>query len=149
MQLILKENVDNLGTVGDIVTVKPGYGRNYLIPKGLAVMADTKNVKEFEHHKNQLEFKRQQLAKDAESLKAKIEAVSLEFSQKAGDEGKLFGSVTSMDIAAALADKGVEIDRKRIQLAESIKTLGEQQVAVKLDAGVTAEIKVSVVAEEE
>ena len=149
MQLILKENVDHLGTVGDIVTVKPGFGRNYLIPRGLAVFADKKNVKEFEHHKNQLDFKRQKLSKDAESLKAKIEAISLEFFKKAGEEGKLFGSITSMDIAAGVADKGVEIDRKRIQLSEPIKTLGAQQVAIKLDAGVVAQINVVVTAEAE
>ncbi len=146
--VILKENVDGLGQIGDIVSVKAGYARNYLLPQGLASVADERNMKELEHHKRQLARKLEKLTKDAEVLKAQIEKVTCEFTQRASEEGKLFGSVTSMDIGAKLDAAGVEVDRKKIQLAEPIKTLGEHSVAIKLDAGVVAEIKVVVSAEE-
>jgi large subunit ribosomal protein L9 len=149
MEIILTENVEGLGTIGDQVNVKPGYGRNYLVPRGLAVAANTRNVKEMEHQKRQLERKVQKVTQAAELLKAKIEAVSCVLTHRAGEEGKLFGSVTSMEIEAKLAEAGVEIDRKKIQLAEPIRSLGEHEVPVKLDAGVVATIKISVVATEE
>jgi len=149
MEIILTENVDGLGTIGDLVKVKPGYGRNYLVPRGLAVAANTRNVKEMEHQKRQLERKMQKVTQAAELLKSKVEAVTCVLTHRAGEEGKLFGSVTSMEIEAKLAEAGVEIDRKKIQLAEPIKTLGEHEVPVKLDAGVVATIKISVVAAEE
>lgn len=149
MEIILTENVEGLGTIGDLVKVKPGYGRNYLVPRGLAVAANTRNVKEMEHQKRQLERKMQKVTQAAELLKSKIEAVTCVLAHRAGEEGKLFGSVTSMEIEAKLVEAGVEIDRKKIQLAEPIKTLGEHEVPVKLDAGVVATIKISVVATEE
>lgn len=148
MEIILSESIDGLGEIGEIVKVKPGYARNYLLPKGLAVVADQGNVKEFEHQKRQLERKALKIAKTSEALKAKIEAVSCVFELRASEEGKLFGSVTSADLAAKLADADIDIDRKKIQLDEPIKTLGEQTVAVKLPGTVVAEIKVSVVAAE-
>lgn len=149
MKVILKENVEGLGLIGDVVTVKPGYARNYLVPKGLALQADKGTLKELEHQKRQLEFKRQKAAADAEALKARIESLSFAFVERAGEEGKLFGSVTNMDIEAKLQSAGVEIDRRKIQLAEPIKTLGEHNVSIKLDAGVVAEITVTVAAAEE
>ena len=148
MNVILTENVEGLGNIGDLVKVKPGYARNYLVPRCLAVEANTRNVKAYEHQKRQLERKAQKVAQDAEALKARIEAVQCVFAHRAGEEGKLFGSVTSMEIGEKLAAAGVEIDRKKIQLAEPIKTLGDHQVSVKLAAGVIATIKVSVVAAE-
>ncbi len=148
MNIILTENVDYLGNIGDSVKVKPGYARNYLIPRGLAVEANPRNVKELEHRKRQLERKLQKVTQAAELLKGKIEAVKCEFSLRASEEGKLFGSVTSMEIEAKLAEAGVEVDRKKIQLGEAIKTLGEFEVPVKLQAGVTANIKVNVSASE-
>ena len=146
--VILRENVDGLGTIGDVVSVKAGYARNYLVPKGLANVADERNVKELEHQKRQLARKLEKVTKDAEGIKARIEKVTCSFVQRASEEGKLFGSVTSMDLEAKLQDAGIEIDRKKIQLSEPIKSLGEHVVPVKLDAGVVAELKVVVNAEE-
>lgn len=148
MKVILKENVDGLGLIGDVVNVKPGYARNYLLPKGFALQADSAGMKELEHQKRQLEFKRQKAAADAEALKARIESLSFAFVERAGEEGKLFGSVTNMDLEAKLQEAGVEIDRRKIQLAEPIKTVGEHSVSIKLDAGVVAEITVAVTAAE-
>ncbi len=144
MEVILRESVDGLGKIGDIVNVKPGYARNYLMPQGLASKADKRNVKELEHQKRTLEHKLQKLAKDAEAVKKRLEAVTLKFAQRAGEDGKLFGSVTSIDIEKKLADAGAEIDRRKIQLDEPIKSLGEFSVPVKLEAGVVAELKVVV-----
>ena len=146
--VILKENIDGLGTIGDVVSVKAGYARNYLVPKGLASVADARNVKELEHQKRQLARKLEKVTQDAEALKARIEKVTCEFTQRASEEGKLFGSVTSMDIEGKLKDAGIEIDRKKIQLSDAIKSLGEHVVAIKLDAGVVAEIKVIVAQEQ-
>lgn len=148
VNIILKENVDGLGVIGDQVAVKPGYARNYLVPQGLAIVADARNVKELEHQKRQLARKLEKATKDAEAIKVRVEAVKCEFAQRASEEGKLFGSVTSMDLEAKLQEAGIEIDRKKIQLAEPIKSLGEHVVSIKLDAGVVAELKVTVNAEE-
>jgi large subunit ribosomal protein L9 len=144
MNIILKENVDGLGIIGEQVSVKPGYARNYLVPKGLAIVADSASVKELDHQKRQLGRKLEKATKDAEAIKARIEKVACEFVQRAGEEGKLFGSVTSMDIEAKLSAAGIEIDRKKIHFADAIKTTGEHLVSVKLDAGVVAQIKVLV-----
>jgi len=148
VNIILQENVDGLGVIGDQVVVKPGYARNYLVPKGLAIIANERNVKELDHQKRQLARKLEKATKDAEAIKARVEKVTCEFTQRASEEGKLFGSVTSMDLEAKLQEAGLEIDRKKIQLAEPIKTLGEHLVTIKLDAGVVAELKVTVSAEE-
>lgn len=148
MKVILKENVEGLGDISDLVSVKPGYARNFLVPRGLAVEANTRNIKELEHQTRQMERKKQKATQAAELLKGKLEGVTCVFAHRAGEEGKLFGSVTTMEIGAKLAESGIELDRKRIQLAEPIKALGEYEVPVKLDAGVTATVKVSVVAAE-
>lgn len=148
MNIILTENVEGLGNIGDLIKVKPGYGRNFLVPQGLAVEANTRNVKELEHQKRQMERKAQKLAQDAQALKTRIEAVTCVLAFRAGEEGKLFGSVTSKEIAEKLEAAGVEVDRKKIQLPEPIKTLGDFQVPIKLATGITASIKVSVVAAE-
>lgn len=148
MNIILTENVDGLGHIGEMLKVKPGYARNYLIPQKLAVEANTRNVKELEHQKRQMEYKAQKVTQASELVKTQIEKVTCEFALRAGEEGKLFGSVTSMELAAKLADAGIEIDRKKIQLDEPIKTLGEFEVPVKLPAGIIANLKVKVVAAE-
>ncbi len=148
MKIILKENVDGLGKIGDLVTVKPGYGRNYLVPRGMALQADPRNVNELQHQKRQLERKLQKVTADAEVIKARLEALSCSFTRQAGEEGKLFGSVTTMDIGERVTEAGIEIDRKKIQLAEPIKSLGEHIVPVKLQAGVVANLKVTVTASE-
>lgn len=147
--VILRENVDGLGTIGDVVTVKAGYARNYLVPQGFAHLADARNVKELDHQKRQLARKLEKVTNDANALKARIEKVVCSFTQRASEEGKLFGSVTSMDLEAHLKAAGVEIDRKKIQLGDPIKTLGDHVVTIKLDAGVVAELKVTVKPEED
>lgn len=144
MNIILTENVEGLGNIGDQLMVKPGYARNYLVPQGLAVVANMRNLKELDHNKRQLARKMQKQTQDAELLKAQIEKISYVFVLRSGEEGKLFGSVTSLDIAAKLTEQGIEIDRKKIILDDHIKTLGEHAVTIKLSAGVVATINVVV-----
>lgn len=144
MNIILNENVDGLGKIGDLLKVKPGYARNFLLPRGLAVEANVRNVNELEHNKRQLERKLQRQTKAAELLKAQIEKIACNFTLRSSEEGKLFGSVTTQDIAEKLAASGVEVDRKKLVLDEAIKTLGEHQVVVKLQHGIVANVKVVV-----
>jgi len=148
MDVILTENVKGLGTIGEVVKVKPGYGRNFLVPQGLAVEASEHNIKELDHHKRQLARKAAKLSKEAADVKARIEAVECTFVHKASEEGKLFGSVTTKEIAEALAAKGIEADRRKILLDQPIKDLGMHEVEIKLNAGVNATIKVKVISEE-
>ena len=148
MDVILTENVKGLGTIGEVVKVKPGYGRNYLVPQALAVVASERNLTELQHHKRQLTRKAEKLSQEAADVKARIEAVTCSFVHKASEEGKLFGSVTSMEIADALAARGVEIDRRKILLDQPIKTLGKHNVDVRLNAGVNATVKVVVTSED-
>lgn len=144
MKVILKENIDTLGHIGDIVKVAPGYARNYLLPKGFAVEATEKNAKALEHVKRQMAYKKNKVTEAARILGAKLEEVTVEIVHQAGVEGKLFGSVTNMEIAAFLKEKGIDIDRKKIVLAEPIKQLGEYGIPVKLHPEVTATLKVNV-----
>lgn len=148
MDVILTENVKNLGTIGEVVNVKPGYGRNYLVPQGMAVEASEAKLKELEHHKRQLNRKAEKLSQEAADVKARIEAVECTFVHKASEEGKLFGSVTSMEIAESLAAQGIEIDRRKILLEQPIKELGEHAVDIKLNAGVNAIVKINVISED-
>lgn len=144
MKVILKENIETLGHIGDIVKVAPGYARNYLLPKGLAVTATEKNAKALEHVKRQMAYKKDKVMESARNLLAKLEELSIELVHQAGEAGKLFGSVTNMEIAAYLKDKGFDIDRKNIVLVEPIKQLGEYAVPVKIHPEVTANLKVTV-----
>jgi large subunit ribosomal protein L9 len=144
MKVILQENLENLGHIGDIVKVAPGYARNYLIPKGFALLANEKNTKAMEHAKRQLEYKKNKMLEQAKALVAKIEAITLNLVHQAGEEGKLFGSVTNMELAEQLKTLGLEIDRKKIVLVEPIKQLGEYNVIVKIHPEVTANLKVVV-----
>jgi len=146
MKVILKENIEHLGQIGDVVKVAPGYSRNYLLPKGLAIEATEKNAKALEHTKRQLAYKKNKTLESAKNLVARLEALTVELTHQAGEEGKLFGSVTNMEIAAFLKDKGIEIDRKKIMLAEPIKQLGEYSVAIKIHPEIAASIKVKVAA---
>lgn len=145
MNIILTENVEGLGQMGDVLKVKPGYARNFLVPRGFAVEANPRNVKELEHNKRQLERKMARLTQAAELLKAQIEKLTCVFTLRASEEGKLFGSVGTHDIADKLAELGVEVDRKKIVLDEPIKSLGQTEVSLKLQLGVVATVKVSVV----
>ncbi len=144
MKVILKENIDTLGHIGDIVKVAPGYARNYLIPKGFAIEATTRNAKALEHAKRQMEYKKNKVKEQATQLAAKLEALTIVLAHQAGEGDKLFGSVTNMELAESLATQGFEIDRKKIVLAEPIKNLGEFSAAVKLHPEVTATLKVVV-----
>jgi len=144
MKVILMENIDTLGHIGDIVKVAPGYARNYLIPKGLAAEATTKNAKALEHAKRQMEYKKNKVLEQARQLAARIEAASLVLAHQAGEEGKLFGSVTNMELAEKLQAQGIEVERKKIVLAEPIKQLGEYSVVVKVHPEVNANLKVNV-----
>jgi large subunit ribosomal protein L9 len=144
MKVILKADVKDLGRIGEVVTVKDGFARNFLMPKGLAVDASTKNVKQFEHDKKQILEMARKIKVGAEGVAAKIAATGITIKAKAGEEDKLFGSVTAMDIAEALKAEGIEIDKKKINLEEPIKRLGEFKVAVKLHSDVAAEITVRV-----
>jgi len=144
MKVILKENIETLGAIGDIVKVAPGYARNYLIPKGYAVEATTRNAKELEHTKRQMEYKKNKVLELARNLAAKIESTPVTLQHQAGEGDKLFGSVTNMELAESLKKSGLDIDRKKILLAEPIKHLGEYDVPVKLHPEVTATLKVVV-----
>ncbi len=147
MELLLKEDVEHLGVRGDIVKVRAGYGRNYLIPKGLALMATRANVKLIEQERQRLVKLAQAELTAAQTLGEKLTALTLTFQRKAGEHGTLYGSVTSMDIAEALAAQQLEVERRRIVLKEPIKALGEYTVPVKLHRDVTATLKVVVVSD--
>jgi large subunit ribosomal protein L9 len=147
MQVILREDVFNLGKSGDVVTVRNGYGRNYLIPQGLAVLATERNVKQIEHQKKIIAARNARLAKDAQSVADRLAAVEVTIGRQAGEGDKLFGSVSTRDIEEALRSQGVTVDRKKIVLSEPIKALGDYVVDVKLGQSVTGKIKVHVVAQ--
>jgi large subunit ribosomal protein L9 len=144
MKVILKENIDTLGHIGDIVKVAPGYARNYLIPKGFAIEATTRNAKALEHAKRQMDYKKNKVKEQALSLASKIEALTIVLTHQAGEGDKLFGAVTNMELAENLKNQGIEIDRKKIVLAEPIKHLGEFSASVKIHPEVTATLKVVV-----
>jgi large subunit ribosomal protein L9 len=147
-QVILRTDVADLGRAGEVVVVKPGYARNYLIPQGLAYSASEGNVRRLESERQQVQVSMDRQKDRAEGLAAKLEGRSVSFKVKAGEEGKLFGSVTTADIAEQLAGEGVTIDRRDIGLEEPIKELGVFRVPVRLHADVRPELTVWVVAEE-
>jgi len=147
MEVILKEDVANLGHRGDVVKVADGYGRNFLLPRKLALQATAANKAVIEQMKAAAARRSAAEKVVAEELLAKLEPVALSFTRKAGENGQLFGSVTTTEIAAELATKGFEIDRRKISLTEPLKSLGEYTVAVKLHREVTAHIKVTVAGE--
>jgi large subunit ribosomal protein L9 len=148
MQVILRDRLENLGNAGDVVNVKPGYARNYLIPKGLAFEATSANLKRIERERAQLVKRAGEQLQSARERAAALEGVSVTFNARAGEEGKLFGSITSSDIADKLAEQGVEVDRKQIVLDEPIKALGVHAVPIRLHADVRPEIKVWVIKED-
>lgn len=147
MEVILKEDVNNLGSRGDVVKVADGYGRNYLLPRKLAMQATETNKAVIEQMKSSAARRSATEKTQAEEVVARLAPVALSFTRKAGGEGHLFGSVTSSDIGAELAAQGFEIDRRKIILHEPLKSVGEFQVAIKLHREVTAQVKVTVQAE--
>jgi len=148
MKLILREDVDNLGKGGELVDVKPGYGRNFLLPRGLAVHANPKNVRELDHQKKIAEAKAAKLKASAEAVAKRLSDTPVVLKRKVGEQDKLYGSVTALDIVEALAARGLQLDRRTIDLAEPIKTVGDHEVPVKLHRDVVAKAKVKVEAEQ-
>jgi large subunit ribosomal protein L9 len=147
MEIILIEEVPSLGEIGEQVTVKDGYARNYLLPQKLAIPASVKSKRRLEHEKRLVSFRVALARKEAESMAQKLAATSITIARKVGDQDKLFGSVSAHDISRALADEGVEMDRRKIQLEEPLKALGVYEVPVKLPGDVPAQVKIWVVAE--
>ena len=144
MQIILQEDIEKLGHRGDIVTVKPGYARNFLLPRKLAIEATSGNMKALERIRNSLAKKTATELEAAQKQAALINGVAVRFTRKTGENDQLFGSVTSGDISEALAAQGFKVDKRQIQLAEPIKVIGEQNITVKVFRDVTAAIKVTV-----
>ena len=147
MKVILLEDVNKVGRRGDVRDVSDGYARNFLIPKKLALGATEGNLKNLDHIKKQANAKADRAKAEAEGVRDRIEALAYEERRQASEEGKLFGSVTSQDLVDFLDKHGVKVERKRVQLDEPIKSLGETVVPVRLHADVTAQLKVSVVRE--
>jgi large subunit ribosomal protein L9 len=145
MQIILTQDVENLGKAGELVSVRPGYGRNYLVPRGLAVSATMRNKNRLDHEKSLIERKVAKERASATDLAARINGMTLQFERIVGEDEKLFGSVTNRDIGDQLKRAGVDLDHRMIQLDQAVKALGKYEVPVKLSAGVVATLKFWVV----
>jgi large subunit ribosomal protein L9 len=145
MKIILKEDIASLGKIGDIVDVASGYGRNYLIPQNKAMLAIHKNIKALEYQRQVLLQKQEQEKKQAQSLATKLATLTCEIVKEVRDEGKIFGSVTTIDLAKALEERGIKIDRKKIELHEPIRHIGEYEVLVKLHSEVEVFLRIKVV----
>ena len=146
MKVILQQDVANLGKVGDVVKVRDGYGRNFLIPRGLAAIADERNTSRLEHQKKLAADRAARELASAKALAARLTATAVTIRRQVGEEGKLFGSVSNRDIAEVLATEGIVLDRKHIDLADPIRHIGAHSVSVKLGKDVTATVKVYVIA---
>ena len=147
MKIILRQDHEKLGEAGNIINVKPGFARNFLIPQGIAMAASPQNKKRFENEKKQMNWRKEQEKRKAEELAKQLESVSCTITVQVGEEDKLFGSVTSQNIAESLAAQEYEIDKRKIQLEEPIKSLGIYSVPIKLHTDVEAKVKVWVVKE--
>ncbi len=147
MEVILKEDIVTLGKIGEVVRVRDGYARNYLLPRGLVLEANRKNLKTFEHQKKIVADQKQKVTRHAQVVGDQLAGVSLVIPMKVGEEGKLFGSVTTIQIEKALKAKGLNIDRRKIHLNAPIKSVGDYEVPIRLAAELTMPLKVSVVAE--
>lgn len=144
MRVILREEVPNLGKGGEVVTVRDGFGRNYLLPQGLAMPATEHNVKQLEHHKKIIATRNAKLLKDSQSIADRLAKLEVKIQRQAGEGGKLFGSVSTRDIEDAVKALGVTIDRKKVVIENPIKSVGEYTVDVKLGQSVTGKLKVVV-----
>jgi large subunit ribosomal protein L9 len=147
MKVVLKDDIKNVGKMGQIVDVADGYARNYLVPRGLAVEANIKNLKSLEHEKKIIQEKAKRIKNSSQTLSDKISTMTLVIKAKAGDEGKLFGAVTSMDIAELLKNKGIEMDKKKISLDEPIKRLGSYSVNIKIHPEILTHLNIQVIEE--
>lgn len=148
MEVILREDVPHLGAMGEVVKVKPGFARNYLLPRGLAAEANSRNLATLEHQRRLVEVKRERERKAAAGVADKIEGLVIEVAARAGEEERLYGSVTNMDIEGLLAERGLSVDRRRIDLADPIKRLGTYRITVTVAHDVKATFTLKVVAEE-
>jgi large subunit ribosomal protein L9 len=148
VKLILREDVPKLGHAGEVVSVKPGYARNFLLPHGKAALASEAKVNELEHHKRLIAEKVARDLKDLNAARDRLEQLQLEVEAQAGEEGRLFGSVTAIQIAELIGEKGIEIDRRKIDLAEPIKEVGDHSVPIRLHREVIANVKLKVTAAE-
>ncbi len=144
MELILKETIDSLGREGDVVRVKPGYARNYLLPKGKAVQATKENIAVLEQNKAEIQARLDEQHKKAEALFKKLTDITLEFEELAGEDDKLFGSVTASDIYEKLLARKIEVEKRNILLPEALKTLGERKISIKVGFDLEAEITINV-----
>jgi len=149
VQVILRDDVPNLGKIGEVVRVKPGYARNFLLPRGLAVEANPKNLRMLEHHKRVIAAKADREHKSAEATASRLEGLKLVARARAGEDGRLFGSVTNMDLERMLAERGFQVERRRILLDEPLKHLGTYPVVVQVGRAVRVAIEVTVEAEPE
>ena len=148
MELILKETIDSLGREGDVVKVKPGFARNYLLPQGKAVQATKENLAVLEQNKAEIQARLDEQHKKAEALLKKISGITLEFEELVAEDDKLFGSVSVNDIYEKLLEKNIEVEKRNIFLSEPIKVLGEKAISIKVGFDLEAEITVNVVAQE-
>ena len=148
MKVILTENIAALGQIGQVVNVAPGYARNYLLPKGFALEATGKNVKELEHQKRILDQKRERVRQEMLSLAERINKVEITMRRKVGEEDKLYGSVSASDVLAVLEEKGFDLPKKSIQMDQPVKQLGEFTIPVRIDPQITANVKLVVAKEE-
>jgi large subunit ribosomal protein L9 len=148
VEVILKEDIANVGKIGEVVRVRDGYARNYLLPRGLVLIANKKNLKTFEHQKKMVADQKQKIMRHAQAVGDQLAGVSLTIAMRTGEEGRLFGSVTNIQIEKALKSRGLNVDRRKIQLNEPIKTLGEYEIPIRLAADVTVPLKLSVVTED-
>jgi large subunit ribosomal protein L9 len=144
MKVILREDVYNLGKSGDVVTVKDGYARNYLLPRNLAMLANESNVRQLQHEKAVIALRQQKLKNAAQELARKFEGASVKITRKVGEQDKLYGSVTALDIAEALAAANLKVDRRMIHLPEPIRSVGTFEVEIRLHREVTAKVAVTV-----
>jgi large subunit ribosomal protein L9 len=149
IKLILREHVEKLGQAGDVVSVKPGFARNFLLPQGKASMATEARISELEHHRRIISEQQVRELSNLAAFKKKIESTVLEVAAAAGEGGKLFGSVTLQQVASLLAEKGIDLDRRKLRVSEPIKSLGEHSVEVRLHPELVATFKVAVVASED
>jgi len=147
MDVILREHIDNLGRRGDVVKVAPGYARNFLLPRKLALAVTEANKKQIERERKAGEVKDAQERTEADAYGQRLEALEIEIARRIGENNVMYGSVTSADVATALAAKGFTVDRRKIQLPDPIKAVGDVQVPVKVHRDVTAQVKVKVVAQ--
>jgi len=145
MSIILTHDVDKLGRAGEIVSVKPGYGRNYLLPRGLGLLATRGNVAQLEHHRRAIAREQSKIREQHEALAKQVEGTKVSIARKAGKDDRLFGSVTNKDIVEALAAQNIALDRKVVQLSEPLKDTGAHEVTVRFSADVTATLTVNVV----